>query len=344
MKQKKGNKTISDLGEFGFIDHITKDFKTDNNNIIKGVGDDAAVIKNEDGATIITTDLLVEGIHFDLIYTPLKHLGYKAVIVNLSDLYAMNSIPVAITVSIAISSKFSLIAVEELYAGIKHACEIYDVSMIGGDTSSSVTGLHISITAIGKAKSEDIVYRNGAKINDLICVSGDLGGAYLGLQLLEREKEIFLSDGDIKPKLNNCEYILERQLKPEARKDIIKLLKENNIKPTAMIDISDGLSSELLHISKQSGVSCKIYEEKIPVYPQSIEMAEQFNMDPMTAALNGGEDYELLFTVPLALHDVVRKIPSISVIGHISEKKQNNVLVTKDGTEVPLEAQGWKAV
>lgn len=344
MKDKKNIKTISELGEFGLIDHITKGFKTDKDQIIKGIGDDAAVIKNREDSTIITSDLLIEGIHFDLIYTPLKHLGYKSVVVNLSDLYAMNSSPVAITVSLAISSKFSLQAVEELYQGIKHACEIYNVNLIGGDTSSSVTGLFISVTAIGTAKTEDIVYRSGAKVNDLICVSGDLGGAYLGLQLLEREKEIFLSDKNIKPELKNCEYILERQLKPEARKDIIAVLSENKIKPTAMIDISDGLSSELLHISKESGVSCKIYEEKIPVHPQSVQMAEQFNMDPMIAALNGGEDYELLFTVPLTFHEIIGKIPSISVIGHICDQKQKNLLITKNGTEVPLEAQGWKAV
>ncbi len=338
------DKTVSDLGEFGLIEHLTKDFKITHKNIIKGIGDDAAVVENQDECMLITTDLLVEGIHFDLIYTPLKHLGYKSVIVNLSDLYAMNCTPSGITVSIAISNKFSLKALEELYSGIKLACEIYDVDLIGGDTSSSVTGLLISITAVGHAKKEDIVYRNGAKQNDLICVSGDLGAAYLGLQLLEREKEIFLSDNQIQPELENFEYILERQLKPEARKDIIKILSENNIKPTSMIDISDGLSSEILHICKKSDKGCKIFEEKIPVHPQSWQIAEKFNISAITAALNGGEDYELLFTVPLSQNEIIAKIPSISIIGHICDKSHGANLILRDGSEVPLIAQGWNAV
>lgn len=341
MTKKEEVKKISELGEFGLIDHISKNFDINTGSIIKGIGDDAAVVKNSDDSTVVTTDLLIEGIHFDLIYTPLKHLGYKSVVVNLSDLYAMNSTPVGITVSIALSNKFSLKAVEEIYSGIKHACEVYGVSLIGGDTSSSVTGLFISVTAIGKANEKDIVYRSGANINDLICVSGDLGAAYLGLQMLEREKEVFLSDKDIKPKLENCEYILQRQLKPEARKDIISSFKEHKIKPTSMIDISDGLSSELLHICKESQKSCKIYEEKLPIHPQSIEISSQFNLDPSIPALNGGEDYELLFTVPLSLNEFMSRIPDVSIIGHICEKGADSVLVTKNGTEVKLEAQGW---
>lgn len=339
--EKKESKTISELGEFGLIEHITKQFTYSENQVIKGIGDDAAVLQNELETTVITTDMLVEGIHFDLVYAPLKHLGYKSVIVNLSDLYAMNAVPVAITVSIAISNKFSLQAIEEIYSGIELACSIYGVNLIGGDTSSSVTGLMISVTAIGKAEKDDLVYRNGAKDNDLICVSGNLGAAYLGLQLLEREKELFLSDNKIQPNLENCEYILERQLKPEARKDIINLLSENKIKPNSMIDISDGLSSDIMHICKKSEKGCKIFGNKIPVHSQSHKMAEKFNINPLVAALNGGEDYELLFTVPLSFKEKIEGIADISVIGYICGQEQGTVLVTEGGYETELKAQGW---
>lgn len=334
-------KVISDLGEFGLIKHLTDGFDSENTSVIKGIGDDAAVIKNIGNSSIITTDMLVEGIHFDLVYTPLKHLGYKSVVVNLSDVYAMNCNPSHITVSIAISNKFSLNAIEELYSGIKLACEKYGVSLIGGDTSSSVTGLMISVTAIGQSDKNNIVYRSGAKKNDLICVSGDLGGAYLGLQLLEREKEIFLIDRKIQPELKDCEYILQRQLRPEARKDIIDFFRRNKIKPNSMIDISDGLSSEIIHICEQSGTGAKVFEEKIPIHPQSIQFSEQFKLDPGIAALNGGEDYELLFTIGMDKLETLQKNSDITVIGYICDKKEGLNLVSENGVYVPLEAQGW---
>jgi thiamine-monophosphate kinase len=340
-ENNKKIKEISELGEFGLISHLTKDIKYTDKNLIKGIGDDTAVIKTGNICTLITTDLLAEGIHFNLIYSPLKHLGYKAVAVNLSDIYAMNAIPKYITVSIALSSKFSLNAVEELYSGIKLACQNYNVELVGGDTSSSLSGLFISITAIGEAKEEDIVYRNGAKPNDLICVSGDLGAAYLGLQLLEREKKVFLSDISIQPKLEGFEYIIERQLKPEPRRDMIEALKKNKIKPTSMIDISDGLSSELLHLCKNSNLGCKIFEEKLPVHPQSITASEMFRLDSSLAALNGGEDYELLFTVPLNKKDDIEKIADISIIGYMVEDTEEKKLITKNGVELELKAQGW---
>ncbi len=342
MNEKKPKK-IAELGEFGLIEHITKGFKVDER-IIKGIGDDAAVISNQENASVISTDILVEGIHFDLVYTPLKHLGYKSVIVNLSDIFAMNCMPVAITVSIALSNKFSLHAVEELYEGIRLACDKYDVNLVGGDTSSSVTGLMISVTAIGQAPAENIVYRNGAKNTDLICVSGDLGAAYLGLQALEREKEIFLSDSKIQPDLKDFDYLLQRQLKPEARGDIIEILKQKNIKPNAMIDISDGLSSELIHICKQSNSGCRIFQDRIPLHQDTISVAEKFNMDALIPALNGGEDYELLFTVPVAFHDEILKIPQISVIGYICDEKQGRFLVSSSGSEIEIIAQGWNQI
>lgn len=333
--------TISDLGEFGLIDHLTKDFTITDKKLIKGIGDDAAVFETGDICTLVTTDLLVEGIHFNLIYTPLKHLGYKAVVVNLSDLYAMNATPRYITVSIAVSRKFSVPALEQLYEGIKIACDRFGVELVGGDTTSSLSGLFINITAIGEAKKEDIVYRSGAKKNDLVCVSGDLGGSYCGLQLLEREKEVFIGDPAIQPKLDGFEYIVERQLKPEPRRDIIQKLKEAGIKPTSMIDISDGLSSEMLHLCKNSGCGCMIFEDKIPVHPQTEAASEMFGIDPSIAAMNGGEDYELLFTVPLDKKDIIEKLNDISIIGYIHEDKNTKLFVPRNGAELELKAQGW---
>jgi len=305
------------------------------------VGDDAAVIDAGDHCMLVTTDLLVEGIHFNLVYTPLKHLGYKAVSVNVSDIYAMNAEPRQITVSIAVSGKFSLQALEELYSGIYMACDKYNVDLVGGDTSSSVTGLTLSITAIGVAKREEIVYRSGAQTNDLICVSGDLGAAYIGLQLLEREKAIFEKDPSLQPDLEGHDYIVGRQLKPEARGDIIKLLKEHKIQPTAMIDISDGLSSEILHICKNSDKGCRIYQEKIPIDHTTALMAEEFNIEPLICALHGGEDYELLFTVPLRDFHKVKELKEIHIIGKVMDKEENALMVSSGGNTIQLRAQGW---
>ena len=341
MKKENRVKQISELGEFGLIEHLTSDLKSTNNELVKGVGDDAAVYETDGSCNLITTDLLVEGIHFDLIYTPLKHLGYKAVVVNLSDLYAMNALPKYITVSIAISGKFSIDALDELYEGINLACERFNVDLVGGDTTSSLSGLFISITAVGVAKKEDVVYRSGAKKNDLICVSGDLGAAYLGLQLLEREKKVFLGDTQIQPQLDGFEYIVERQLKPEPRKDIIQNLREAKIKPNAMIDISDGLSSELLHLCKQSELGCKIYQDKIPVHPQSVAACEMFRLDASIAALNGGEDYELLFTVPINFKENIEKIKDISIIGYMCDQNEGKHFIPINGEEIELQAQGW---
>jgi thiamine-monophosphate kinase len=306
-----------------------------------GVGDDAAVIEAGNECIVVTTDLLTEGIHFNLIYNPLKHLGYKAVIVNLSDVYAMNAIPKQITVSIAVSNKFSVEAIDELYSGISLACEKYKVDLVGGDTTSSMTGLTISITALGTAKREDIVYRKGARINDLICVSGDLGAAYLGLQLLEREKVIFEKDHSLKPDFTGNETLLERQLKPEARADIITILGENGIRPTSMIDISDGLSSEILHICKNSDVGCRIYCDKIPIDPETAKMASEFNIEPLICALHGGEDYELLFTIPLDDYKKVSSIKDIHIIGKITGKDEKAMMITNEGNLIGLTAQGW---
>ncbi|HSH53015.1 MAG TPA: thiamine-phosphate kinase [Bacteroidales bacterium] len=332
---------ISELGEFGLIDQLTEDVKIKHKNTLKGVGDDAAVIDYGNICSIVTTDLLIEGIHFNLIYTPLKHLGYKAVVVNLSDVYAMNAIPKQITVSIAISKKFAVGHIEEIYAGIKLACEVYNVDLVGGDTSSSLTGLTISVTAIGEAKKEDIVYRGTAQNTDIVCVTGNLGGAYMGLQLLEREKEIFTANPGTQPKLQGYDYILQRQLKPEARKDIIDLFKEIEVKPTAMIDISDGLSSELLHICKNSTVGCKIFQNKIPIDLNTKKMADELKMEPLIAALNGGEDYELLFTVNINDFDKIKDHALIHPIGHITDKKNGAVLISEAGQAIPLQAQGW---
>lgn len=335
---------IATLGEFGLIEHLTKEIQLTQKTSKKGVGDDAAVIDNAGKRTLITTDLLLEGIHFDLTYVPLKHLGYKSAIVNFSDIYAMNGKPQQITVSLGVSKRFSVEDLEEFYAGIRLACGIYDVDIIGGDTTSSLTGLTISITCIGIADDEKIVYRNGAKNTDLIFVSGDLGAAYMGLQLLEREKIVFNGKEGIQPDFSGKEYLLERQLKPEARKDVIQFLDENGIVPTAMIDISDGLSSDTLHICKQSNVGCRLFEERIPIDYQTAMMAETFHMNVATIALNGGEDYELLFTVPLHLHEKTAALPGIHLIGHITPIEEGRCLITRDGQEIELQAQGWDPV
>ena len=342
MSDKKQQLTeISELGEFGLIDHITKDVKLNHKNTLKGIGDDAAVIEHGDICSVITTDLLVEGIHFNLIYTPLKHLGYKAVVVNLSDVYAMNAIPKQITVSVAISRKFAVEHMEQLYEGIKLACQHYNVDLVGGDTSSSMTGLAISVTAIGEAKKEDITYRSTAKKNDIVCVTGNLGSAYMGLQLLEREKEIFKTNPDFNPSLEGYDYILERQLKPEARKEVIELLHELNVKPTSMIDISDGLSSEILHICTKSDVGCKIFQDKIPIDLNTVKMAEEFKIEPLIAALNGGEDYELLFTIDVKDLEKIKDQKLIHPIGHIADKEHGAVMITTAGQSIALSAQGW---
>lgn len=334
---------ISTLGEFGLIERLTKDFPVNNKTTKLGVGDDAAILDYSELKSLVTTDLLLEGVHFDLRYVPLKHLGYKAAIVNFSDVYAMNGIPQQITVSLGISSRFTLEHIEEFYSGVKLACEIYGVDLVGGDTSASMTGLIISITCIGAAKEENIVLRSGAKESDLICVSGDLGAAYMGLQLLERENRVAADQKDFQPQFAGKEYILERQLKPEARRDIVEMLHANGIKPTSMIDVSDGLSSELLHICKSSNVGCRVYEEKIPIDYQTAIMAEEMNMNLYTAAMNGGEDYELLFTVPLTMHDQMKKIKGVSVIGYITKPELGAALVSNDGKEFELQAQGWNA-
>lgn len=335
---------IATLGEFGLIRHLTENIKLKNDSTLKGVGDDAAVLDYGDKLTLVTTDLLLEGVHFDLTYVPLKHLGYKSAVVNFSDIYAMNGRPRQITVSIGLSKRFSVEDMEELYSGIRLACDVYGVDLVGGDTSASLTGLSISITCIGEGENGKVVYRNGAHETDLICVSGDLGAAYMGLQLLEREKRVFQGEKDFTPDFSGKEYLLERQLKPEARKDIIEKLREANVLPTAMMDVSDGLSSELLHISKQSHVGCRVYEDRIPIDYQTAVMAEQFNMNLVTAALNGGEDYELLFTVPLTDHEKVSEMEGIKVIGHITKPELGNYLVGRDGGEVELKAQGWNSL
>lgn len=333
---------ISQLGEFGLIDRLTKDLPHHNPSTVRSVGDDAAVLRYPgDVDELVTTDLLVEGIHFDLTYMPLKHLGYKAAVVNFSDIYAMNGHPRQIVVSLAISSRFAVEHLEELYAGIRLACDIYGVDLVGGDTTASRSGLVISITCIGEAAPDAVVTRDGAKDTDLICVSGDLGSAYMGLQLLEREKVASKGIKDFQPEFGGKEYLIERQLKPEARRDIITALAETRIKPTAMMDISDGLSSELLHICKQSDTGCRIYEERIPIDYQTAIMAEELGMNLVTAALNGGEDYELLFTVPLSRHEDVSKIKGVSVIGHICKPEMGCAMVTRDGGEIELKAQGW---
>lgn len=340
---------ISELGEFKLIKELTQQIKLKNTSTLKGVGDDAAVLYYGDKQILITTDILLEGIHFDLTYTPLKHLGYKAAVVNMSDIYAMNGQPKQLLVSIGLSKRFSVEQVEEIYAGIYMACEKYGVDVVGGDTSASLTGLTISITCVGEGTKGRVVYRNGAHVNDLICVTGDLGAAYMGLQLLEREKTIFLSqpnNKDFQPDFSTKEYILERQLKPEPRADIVKILTQNDILPTAMMDVSDGLSSELLHICEQSHVGCRIYEERIPIDYVTAKQAEEFNMNLTTIALNGGEDYELLFTVPLELHDKIIQLEeeNIHLIGHITEADTGAAMIAREGgSEIALRAQGWTA-
>ena len=332
---------ISSLGEFGLIERLTKDLKTANKETAKGVGDDAAILQfTGDEEVLVTTDMLMEGVHFDLTYFPLKHLGYKAVVANISDIYAMNGTPKQITVSLALSRKFCIEDVEELYAGIRLACEQYGVDIVGGDTTSSLTGLAISITAIGTAPKGTVVKRDGAKETDLICVTGNLGAAYMGLQLLEREK-IATAGKDMQPDFSGKEYILERQLKPEARREVIEKLRSENIRPTAMMDVSDGLASELMHICKQSGVGCRIYEERIPIDYQTAIMAEELNLNVITCALGGGEDYELLFTVPIADHEKVAAMKDVRVIGHIVSDTMGLALITRDGVEMQLKAQGW---
>ncbi len=325
------------------IDQLTRDFKVKNSSTLRGVGDDCAVLDYGGMKTLVTTDLLLEGIHFDLTYTPLKHLGYKAVAVNLSDVYAMNGTPRHITVSLGISKRFTVEHINELYAGIYAACEKYGVDLVGGDTSASVTGLLISITCIGEARNEDIVYRSGARDTDLICVSGDLGAAYMGLQLLERERVASEGQKDFQPDFAGREYLLERQLKPEPRADVIAELRELGIKPTAMMDVSDGLSSELLHICKQSGVGCRVYEDRIPIDYQTAVMAEELNMNLVTAAMNGGEDYELLFTVPLTEHEKVEQMKTARLIGRITKPELGAYMVARDDTELEIRAQGWNA-
>ena len=333
---------IATLGEFGLIRRLTDDIKLVNESTCYGVGDDCAVLSYPaDHKVLVTTDMLMEGVHFDLTYVPLKHLGYKAAMVNLSDIYAMNGTPRQLTVSLALSKRFCIEDIEDLYAGIRLACEQHGVDIIGGDTTSSLTGLAISITCIGEARKEDIVYRNGAKETNLICVTGDLGAAYMGLQLLEREKAVFKGEKEIQPDFAGKEYLLERQLKPEARRDIIRKLAEAGVRPTAMMDISDGLSSELMHICTQSKVGCRIYEEHLPIDYQTAVMAEELNMNVTTCALNGGEDYELLFTIPIADHEKISKMEGVKLIGHITKEELGCALITRDGQEFELKAQGW---
>ena len=336
--------SLADLGEFGLIDRLTEGFEIHNPSTLKGVGDDAAVMDFKNKRTVVSTDLLIEGVHFDLSYVPLKHLGYKSVVVNVSDIYAMNATATQITVSIAVSNRFPLEALEEFYAGIRLACEHYKVDLVGGDTTSSTRGLIISVTAIGEANEEDLVYRNGAQPNDLVVLTGDIGGAYMGLQILEREKAVFQVNPNSQPDIEMYSYILERQLKPEARKDIPPLLKQLGVKPTAMMDVSDGLSSELLHICKQSGVGCRLYEDKIPLDPQVISTCEEFNLDSTTIALSGGEDYELLFTIAQADYDKIKGNPNFSVIGYITDKEEGVNLVTRAGQFIPIIAKGWNAL
>jgi len=344
MTEKSKRTELYELGEFQLIEHLTKNATTKNKTTLVGIGDDAAIIDSTDKKIVITTDLLLEGIHFDLTYFPLKHLGYKAVIANISDIYAMNATPKQITVSLGISKRFCLEDIEELYSGIYLACENYGVDLIGGDTSSSLTGLTISITAIGEAKEQDLCYRNGAKENDLLCVTGNLGAAYMGLQLLEREKRVLQGDKLLKPKFEGYDYLLERYLKPEARNKVLEELKKHEIKPSSMIDISDGLSSEAMHICKNSKVGCRIYLDKIPFEKQTEQLAQEMGIDPYIAALNGGEDYELLFTVPIEHHKAISRMDNVSIIGHITNENSGAFLVSSDGSEIKITAQGWNTL
>jgi thiamine-monophosphate kinase len=335
---------IASIGEFGLIKRLTEKFPLKNESTLVGVGDDAAVLDYKDKQTLVTTDLLLEGVHFDLVYVPLKHLGYKAAVVNFSDIYAMNGQPKQITVSLGVSKRFSIEDLEELYAGIQLACDKYGVDLVGGDTSASLTGLTISITCIGEGEKDKVVFRKGAKPNDLICVSGDLGSAYMGLQLLEREKIVFSGNENVQPDFEGKDYILQRQLKPEARKDIVEALAKAGVVPGSMMDISDGLSSELMHICSQSKVGCRIYEDKIPISYQAAAMAEELNMSIVTAALNGGEDYELLFTVSIDDYDKVLAIEGVGIVGHITKEELGLFLVGREGEELELKAQGWNSL
>lgn len=337
-------KELSELGEFGLINLLTRDISLVNKSTLYGVGDDAAVIDNKNKLTLVSTDLLVEGVHFDLAYTPLKHLGYKAAVANISDIVAMNGIARQILVGISVSNRFPVEALEELYSGIRQACKVYHVDLAGGDTTSSVKGLFLSLTVIGEAEPDSVVYRHTARDNDLVCVTGDLGGAYMGLLLLEREKAAFQGDPNLQPDLEGYDYIIGRQLKPEPRTDIVRKLKEILVRPTAMIDISDGLGSEILHICEGSKLGCRIYEDKIPIDPTTVNMAHTFNINPVTAALNGGEDYELLFTIDQKDYDKIREIPGISVIGHMTESSLGASLVASDGVLVEIRAQGWNSL
>ncbi|WP_062053608.1 thiamine-phosphate kinase [Aquimarina longa] len=335
---------LSELGEFGLINHLTKGFENTQKSTSFGIGDDAAVLDFENKKCVLTTDLLIEGVHFDLSYVPLKHLGYKAVIVNLSDVYAMNAVATQVTVSIAVSNRFPLEALEELYEGIKTAAKLYNIDVVGGDTTSSTKGLLISITAIGYANEEDLVYRSGAKENDLLVVTGDLGAAYLGLQVLEREKQVYEVNPNSQPDLDQYAYLIERQLKPEARKDISELLRGLDVKPTSMIDISDGLSSEIIHLCTQSKVGVNLYEEKIPLDPTVIATCEEFKLNSTTVALNGGEDYELLFTIKQEDYPKIKANPSLTVIGHIADEKSGIGLVTRANERIEITAQGWNPI
>jgi thiamine-monophosphate kinase len=345
IEEKNPQRTsLSQLGEFGLIDHLTKYFTVQQPSTVKGIGDDAAVLDFKDKKMVVSTDLLIEGVHFDLSYMPLKHLGYKAVVVNVSDICAMNAKATQITVSVAVSNRFPLEALEELFEGIAHAAKFYNVEVIGGDTTSSQKGLIISITAIGEANEDAIVYRNGAKATDLLVVTGDIGSAYMGLQVLEREKQVFQVNPNNQPDLDAYTYLIERQLKPEARHDIKDLLEKLELKPTSMIDISDGLSSEIIHLCKQSGVGCNLYEEKIPVDPQFINVCEEFNIDSTTVAINGGEDYELLFTIKMEDYDKIKANPNFTVIGHMTQESEGIHLITRANTKIPLKARGWDAL
>ncbi len=335
---------LSELGEFGLIDHLTKNFSPRLASTVKAGGDDAAVLNFEGKETLISTDLLVEGVHFDLSYMPLKHLGYKAVMVNLSDIYAMNGTASHVTVSIAVSNRFPVEALEELYAGIQLACKIYNIDMIGGDTTSSTAGLMISVTAVGYAEKEEVVYRNGAKPNDLLVLTGDIGAAYMGLQVLKREKEVFKANPNAQPDLDQYTYIIERQLKPESRKDISPLLKALEVKPTSMIDISDGLSSEIIHLCKSSKTGMNVFEEKIPLDPAVISVCEEFELDSTTIALSGGEDYELLFTIDQNDYDKIKGNPNLTVIGHVTEEQEGMHLITRANQKLPLIARGWNSM
>lgn len=335
---------LNKLGEFGLIEKLTANIQLRNDSTILGAGDDAAIIKSDKSLQLVSTDMLVEGVHFDLLYTPLKHLGYKAAVVNFSDIYAMNGTPKQLTVSLAVSNRMSVEALEEIYEGIKLACELYQVDLVGGDTTSSLSGLVLSLCILGEADEEKVVRRDGAKENDLICVSGDLGAAYAGLQILEREKAVYQENKKVQPDLSGKDYVLERQLKPEARKEIVEFFAKEGIVPSSMIDISDGLSSELIHLAKASNVGVQIYEEKIPIDPTTVSTMEEFKIDATLAALNGGEDYELLFTLPLDYHEQIKNTPGISIVGHVTEKAAGNFMVGKGSEQmIPLKAQGWES-